>query len=547
MKTNKIAQSILIAAPVLATLFINPYIFYDPFNVTRLFVLSIFGFAALFLILNIRTKNLLTLQKPIPLLLVAFVLWLVMTLFLSGNNKTLIFFGVSGRNTGTLAYLSLSLLMLLAYLFSSAQLFKKVTFGLLLVSLLAGIYGLLQFLNLDPVSWNNPDYSPVFGFFGNPNFHSAFMAICLSATVAMLVKNDFSTKIRIGLVILSLLVGFNIVASKSQQGILAFGLSTLFLGFSWLVISKKSKQIQIAYLTASFSGILIVIMDLMQKLPWGPFLYTRSISERGVTWKAGWQMFLDHPIFGIGLDQYRDYFRYYKDPGEFSKQYVISNSTSSHNILLDLASGGGFILVAIYIAIIISTLVSIYRVIKRTEIWNPYFVAISGAWIAYQAQSMVSINQLALAVWGWIFSGLIIGYEIHTREKSGEQKTPPLRKYASFSALVGALLGLSIGVQPLINDYQYRQNLKTGNVQDIQKTLKRWPQNDVNMILMARMLREANLPEYAYPITQNVNEFNPRYFEGWVELSSNTKASDSDRNKAKQKWYELYPSEYPAK
>jgi hypothetical protein len=113
--------------------------------------------------------------------------------------------------------------------------------------------------------------------------------------------------------------------------------------------------------------------------------------------------------------------------------------------------------------------------------------------------------------------------------------------------LTGALVGLSIGAQPLINDYEYRQNLKTGNVQDIQASLKRWPQNDVYMILMSRMLREANLSEFAYPLTKNAVEFNPRYFEGWVELASNIKASDAERDQAKLKWQELFPSAYPTK
>jgi hypothetical protein len=160
---------------------------------------------------------------------------------------------------------------------------------------------------------------------------------------------------------------------------------------------------------------------------------------------------------------------------------------------------------------------------------------------------MVSINQLALAIWGWIFSGLIIGYEVHTRDGSTNRTNFSVSKFSTISMLTGVLVGLSIGAQPLINDYQYRQNLKTGNVQDIQTSLKRWPQNDVYMILMSSMLRQANLSEYSYPITKNAVEFNPRYFEGWVELVTNTQTSDSERRQAMLKWQELYPSAYSTK
>jgi O-antigen ligase len=546
MKVSNKASIIIVGATVLGTLFVNPYAFYDPFNVTRLFILSSFGFAGLFLLFQSR-NNFKTYLRPAPVLTISFIAWCVASMIISSNNKTLIFFGVSGRNTGVLAYICLCLLMLVAYSFSQDKLLRNSVLGLIFTGALAATYGLIQFFNIDIVSWNNPDYSPVFSFFGNPNFHSAFMAISLATSIALIFEKQNSKNSTIGLVLLSGLLIFNIFASKSQQGLLAFGVSALFLGYCWLVITKKSKRLKITYLCFSGFGILGVLLDLLQKLPWGPFLYTRSISERGVTWKAGWEMLLDHPIFGLGLDRYRDYFRYYKDPGEFSEKYVISNSSSSHNVLLDLGSGGGFILAIIYISILILAFISIIKVVNRAESWNPYFIAISASWISYQVQSMVSINQLALAIWGWIFSGLIIGYEVHTRDGSTNLTNFSVRKFSTISMLIGAIVGLSIGAQPLINDYQYRQNLKTGNVQDIQASLKRWPQNDVYMILISRMLREANLSEFAYPITKNAVEFNPRYFEGWVELSSNIKASDSERDQAKLKWQELFPSAYPTK
>jgi O-antigen ligase len=546
MKISNKASTVIVGAAVLGTLFVNPYAFYDPFNVTRLFILSSFGFAGLFLFFQSR-NNLKTFLKPGPILIISFITWCIASIIFSSNNKTLIFFGVSGRNTGVLAYISLCLLMLVAYSFSQEKLLRNSVIGLICVGALAAVYGLFQFFQLDVVSWNNPEYSPVFSFFGNPNFHSAFMAICLATSMALIFKKQKSKNSTIGLALLSGLLIFNIFASKSQQGLLAFGVSALFLGYCWLMITKKSKGLKITYLCFSGFGILAALLDLLQKLPWGPFLYTRSISERGVTWRAGWEMLLDYPIFGLGMDQYRDYFRFYKDPGEFSERYVISNSTSSHNVLLDLGSGGGFILAVIYILILVLTVISIIKVINRAESWNPYFIAISASWIAYQVQSMVSINQLALAIWGWIFSGLIIGYEVHTRNGSTNRTNFGVSKFSTISMLTGALVGLSIGAQPLINDYQYRQNLKTGNVQEIQASLKRWPQNDVYMILMSRMLREANLSEFAYPITKNAVEFNPRYFEGWVELSSNIKASNAERDQAKLKWQELFPSAYPTK
>ena len=67
---------------------------------------------------------------------------------------------------------------------------------------------------------------------------------------------------------------------------------------------------------------------------------------------------------------------------------------------------------------------SIIRVVKRSERFDAYFVSLVGAWVAYQTQSFISINQIGLAIWGWILSGLIIGYEINTRVKDTAQSIP---------------------------------------------------------------------------------------------------------------------------
>ena len=64
------------------------------------------------------------------------------------------------------------------------------------------------------------------------------------------------------------------------------------------------------------------------------------------------------------------------------------------------------------------------RVVQRNDGFDPFFVAIVGAWAAYHVQSLVSINQLGLAIWGWVLSGLIIGYEINTRVKDVSKDAP---------------------------------------------------------------------------------------------------------------------------
>jgi O-antigen ligase len=546
VEKDKTVLSILVAAPVIAVFFTSPDLFYDPFNVTRLMVISCFGASAFALILRNTEFKKKSIFIPPRLILFSFIFWLVVSWLIVDGNKTLSLFGTTGRNTGILAYISLASLTLLGSYYSSLISLEKSVFGLVLVSTLAGLYGILQYWNLDFASWNNP-YNRVFSFFGNPNFHSAFMAMSLSALVALQVKSGFSRKIRVLLVGISLLMILNITMSESQQGFFAFGFAAFFMGLCWLVINKKSRFMKTSYTAAGTAAIVLIGLDLLQKLPWKSIFYTRSISERGVTWRAGWNMMLDHPIFGIGMDQYRDNFRFYKEKSEFSESFVNSNSSSSHNVLLDIGAGGGIGLASIYVGLIAITIFSIYRVVKRSNMWNPYFMAISATWVAYQIQSMISINQLGLAVWGWVFCGLIIGYELNTREHQTKSNQTSVKRYSAISALIGGLAGLSLSVQPVINNYQYFQGLKTGNVSEIEKSLERWPKNDVYMILMAQRYEQSNLYDYAYKIAKTAVEFNPRYFEGWEALSRNPIASEAEKKFANARLLELSPNYFLTK
>ena len=48
--------------------------------------------------------------------------------------------------------------------------------------------------------------------------------------------------------------------------------------------------------------------------------------------------------------------------------------------------------------------------IKKNRNFDPIFVSLFATWVAYLAQSIISINQIGIAVWGWIIGGLLFGY-----------------------------------------------------------------------------------------------------------------------------------------
>ena len=408
----------------------------------------------------------------------------------------------------------------------------KFSNSLLIVLLISGYinagYGLIQSTGVDPFDWINP-YSPVFGLFGNPNFHASFMGITATASFAIMVQKNTSTKIRVTNLLFILLAFFNIYESKSQQGFLVAATGFSLVLFLWLRQNDYATFKKI-YLPFWIAGIAGVALDILQKAPWSSILYKESVSFRGDFWRAGWQMSLDNPVFGVGLDGYRDQYRFYRDQIAINRDPT-AIVDSAHNVFLDISSGAGFPLLIIYLLLISYTLFSAVKVIRRINHFDPLFAGILGCWLAYLAQTLISINQIALAVWGWVLMGAIIGYEINTRIT--DSKISIQRDKNSVGAVViGTAVGAIIVTPVFFADAQFRSTVKSGDVINIQQSVEKWPQSVIRMSLAAKILREGGFPDQALDIsTQAVEKF-PGNFEAWQELSLNPKVSESLKAKA---------------
>jgi hypothetical protein len=172
--------------------------------------------------------------------------------------------------------------------------------------------------------------------------------------------------------------------------------------------------------------------------------------------------------------------------------------------LLDFSSNGGFPLVIIYLALIVLVAISALKILKRSDGFDPAVAGLIAVWIAYIAQSIISLNQLGLAVWGWIISGLIIGYEINTRTPEQPQEVKATvgkgRSAAkaisekvsakSFVAMVaGGAVGLLVGLPPLLASAQFKSAFESSDVVIVEKAASRWPDEAMRYVQVALVLQ----------------------------------------------------------
>ena len=522
---HRLGQIVLWGAGT-TTLLVTPFFSYDPINVPRFIVLFVFGLMGFFLLLGARKNLLTTKYRGVVGASILFLTWGLVATFVSGVNPTEGLFGVTGRQTGLLAYFALTALMISAVIASGAALTRKLALTLVGVGILSGLYGVLQSFGGDPFDWINP-YSPVFGFFGNPNFQASFMGIAAVAAVAMSLESSAKVQNRIGLLIFVTLALFNIYESKSQQGYLVFIAGVVVVGYLYVRGNEKLKKLTPLYVVAAVVGFVAVVLDILQKSPWSSILYKESVTFRGDFWRAGWKMTVDNPVFGVGLDGYRDHYRASRDAVTALRPGSDAMNDSAHNVFLDISSGGGFPLFIVYIFLIGLTIFSAIKVIRRTKGFDVGFAAVLGAWVAYLAQSLISINQLGLAVWGWILMGVIIGYEINTREKEEVIKIKPVHSTVAIG--MGLIIGLGAGLPLMVADATFRSTVKSGDVIKIEASVRQWPQSVTRLTYVAQILREANLSDRSIVIAREAVTFNPMNFEAWKELYLQPNATEQER------------------
>ncbi len=530
-------ERLLSAALVLATLAVTPLWSLDPINPIKMIVVVALGLAVFAVMLvNHRDIDLKSFKLVIALS-IAFIVWLIVAFIASDSGYISQLFGRSGRNTGLITYMGLVLLFVGAAVASSLTTIVVVYRSAAIVGIASVCYGLLQAIGADPFNWDNP-FSPVFGFLGNPNFQSSLLGILGCLAFAHLISPNMTMRYRALLAPYLLLTLFVISETNSQQGFLVFfgGASVAFALYSR---AHFGRAINYSYWAAMSFSLVGVLSGVFNRGPFADLLYKSSVTARGDYWRAGWDMTLEHPLFGVGIDSYGDWYRRARTLEATLRYGPGSVSNAAHNVYLDLSSYGGFALIFIYLALMTLVAISAYKVIKRGHIYNPSFAGIFAGWVGFQAQSMISINQIGLAIWGWVFSGVIIGYEINTRglstdtvgNKTGKLAPSVLQSSPAtvLSTFFGVLLGVLVAMPPYLASSKYKSALESGNPTYVREAAYLWPLESSRMVQVARTLNENKFEKEGYEVAIDAVEKFPNDYDTWAALLSMKSVSDAQK------------------
>jgi hypothetical protein len=111
----------------------------------------------------------------------------------------------------------------------------------------------------------------------------------------------------------------------------------------------------------------------------------------------------------VGIDRYGEYFKEYREVS-YSLTYGFEiTSSNAHSVPLQLLATGGIFVGLTYLLLTIYIFFAGIRAIMLVKSEHRgQMIAVFSGWIAFQAQSVISIDNIGLTIWGWILGGIII-------------------------------------------------------------------------------------------------------------------------------------------
>ena len=393
---------------------------YDPFNSPKMWILMFFaawliGYLVSFKKIIFDNKSL----KTLLYLVLAFIASALLATIFTDLKYTAVF-GDTLRHNGFISYLSLAIVMLATSVFVRAFNVKRLYAITYFIGTISAIYASMQTSGRDFVKWNN-NYNSIIGTLGNPNFASALMAVMGVLIFSSVFISDFKVHYRFFAGVLTVVLLGLIYRSEARQGLLSYILGVGIFLVIWLI--KKRRKLGIA---AASSGVLVFIFSTLGMLQIGPlerFLYKPTVTVRGYYWRAGIEMLKQNPLVGVGMDRYGAYFKQVREIGYPLTHGFELTSTNAHNTFIQLFATGGIFLGFSYL--ILNGYIVRRAILGLKNLTGNNRLLLSGvfsAWIAFQAQSLVSIDNIGISIWGWVLGGSIVGLSISSISSGEDRK-----------------------------------------------------------------------------------------------------------------------------
>ena len=534
-QAKKIDDKLIVLAAVVVSLVFTPVNF-DALIIPKVIIMfcsalyllpKIYGF---FLSTKLNSKINLTLL----IIMVGALVHLLTIIFISNAPFEQQLWGRTGRGFGLITYFSFLVFLFVSIITYHRKNLSLIINGIAFSSLISGFYSILQRHSLDIFAWDSKT-NGIIGTIGNPNFQASFAAAGFIGIIT--VASRYKLKL-LYYALGALYSGYLIYICQATQGyigILAAGLTFIAI-WAWF----KSRLLLGVLLVVGLAGTLFAILGMLNRGPLAYYLYKISVQSRGDFFRSAFTTANDHPIFGVGLDSFGDYYLRNRD-------YVAANHSfaeltdNAHNYFLEFAATGGYPFALLYFGLILLSFILLINLVKNSQYFDKNLAAIFSIWIVFQIQSLVSPGSITIMLWNFIACGAVIGCHLTEKYKLNSENKSTIASTFTIGRVLLLIIGLSISFPYFNTDRLIRIGLDQRNGNILIEQVNSYPRFVNKYRLVGTALLDSSLSEQSLLVARNAVKFNPEDISGWALIFFNPVTDRAERDAAKLQVQRLDP------
>jgi O-antigen ligase len=267
------------------------------------------------------------------------------------------------------------------------------------------IFGLLEKYSLLPFEVISKYEGALALTLVNPNFASSYLAIAISVLVIYTLLIQYRYNYLAAIILLPAIYIFT--QTNSLQGYLLVLINfILLIIYKRVLVIKLFNKVKVLSLILIGMVLVLIIINISQLFSW--IQNNGSVTQRLNYWRLVLDVWADHKLIGVGLENLRDHAPRYRSEALVKQEGIFTNPDRAHNVFLDHLVQGGLLAGIIWFLFIltISTLAA-RNLLSKTKILTPTDFIVIMVWFSYVAQSAISVDHLALTLLG-VISGAII-------------------------------------------------------------------------------------------------------------------------------------------
>lgn len=426
--------------------------------------------------------------------------------------------------------------------------------------LLSALAGLLQALPLSV--WIFGASQPIRALLGNTNFSSALLGMGVPLLLWVALRRDQATWVRALFVALAIGVFSLAVASRSIQGpIVALGGSGVLLA-AWVLehVRRPVRALSGLGVLAASAGTLLVYGLATGAGPLGWAAGRASVGPRLWYWEAAMNMFSASPLTGVGFGMYPSMYTVYRSVESVQDLPTGIVADDAHSLPLNMLAEGGVLLGLAYGLFLVTIGIALVTALRRLEGDDRLLAgAIGGAWVAYQGQSLISIDVPGLMPWNYILAALLVILSRSTSRKviqvggpagkSGglerSRKQQRRLRYALVAAALVALPAVWVAFQPVRADILAHQGMAALDNQDfdgavalLEEAHTMFPAQASHLSALGAAVGNSGRPEDGVAMMVEATRLDP-YDRDALSNAATNAATVGDSTTAAQLWERL--------